>query len=117
MENTRTVKLDGAIIEFRGDTSLAPIALRVFAGMTPTDAQVDALPLPRESRVLRFGVEVMRWYRANTSPHLGQRCVFDPSCSRYAELALRRRGLFMGLVLTLRRVHRCRPGAGGMDIP
>src|SRR5207244_2941909 len=117
MDKTRTINIDGAIIEFRGDESLAPTALRACVGMTPTDAEVDGLALPQESRLLRFCVQFVRWYRANISPRLGQRCVFEPSCSRYAELALRRHGIFGGLLLILRRVHRCRPGAGGMDVP
>jgi hypothetical protein len=117
MENTRTVKIDGALIEFRGDRSLAPIALRVFAGMTPIDAQVDALPLPRESRVLRFCVEVVRWYRTIFHRILAEDVFLTQPALDTRNSPFDARGIFMGLVLTLRRVHRCRPGAGGIDIP
>ena len=117
MERSRTVNVNGVTIELRVDESLAPATLRAFAGTTPTDAEVDALALPWKPRVLHMCIQLLRWYRANISPRMGQRYVFEPSCSRYAELALRRHGLFRGLLLTLSRVHRCRPGAGGIDLP
>ncbi|MFH1260222.1 MAG: membrane protein insertion efficiency factor YidD [Elusimicrobiota bacterium] len=59
----------------------------------------------------------MRWYRRRILPKLGNRCVFEPSCSHYAELALREKGLVKGLKLTAKRLCRCRPGAGGIDLP
>lgn len=117
MDGPRTVSIEGATIELRVDDKLGPAALRAFAGTTPMDAEVDALPLPRDSLVLRICVQMLRWYRAKMSIRMGQRCVFDPSCSRYAELALRRHGYVSGLLLTLGRLHRCRPGSGGVDIP
>jgi putative membrane protein insertion efficiency factor len=117
VEKSRTVNVEGVTIELRVDESLIPSALRAFAGTTSTDAEVDALALPQKPWLLHICVQLLRWYRANISPRIGQRCVFEPSCSRYAELALRRHGLFKGLWLILGRVHRCRPGVGGMDLP
>ncbi len=38
-------------------------------------------------------------------------CRFQPTCSQYAEEAIRTHGWFRGFALGLRRLVRCRPGA------
>jgi hypothetical protein len=46
----------------------------------------------------------------------GYGCKFEPSCSRYAEEALRVHGPIRGSWLALRRVLRCHPWShGGYD--
>jgi putative membrane protein insertion efficiency factor len=58
---------------------------------------------------------LVRGYRRLVSPFLGQRCRFAPSCSAYAEEALRRHGM-RGAWLAVRRVCRCHPfNPGGHD--
>lgn len=55
-------------------------------------------------------------YRKGISPLLGANCRFEPSCSTYAEQALRRFGGFKGGWLALKRVSRCHPwGGSGYD--
>ncbi len=55
-------------------------------------------------------------YRLLISPLLGQRCRFEPSCSRYAEEAIMTHGVFKGSGLALRRIARCHPwNEGGYD--
>ena len=55
-------------------------------------------------------------YRATLSGWLGGQCRFYPSCSRYAEEAIRTHGAVRGSWLATRRVLRCNPfGAGGVD--
>ena len=55
-------------------------------------------------------------YRYGVSPILGRNCRFHPSCSEYAEAALRRHGAWRGSWLALRRVARCHPWhPGGFD--
>ncbi|HEY6548627.1 MAG TPA: membrane protein insertion efficiency factor YidD [Vicinamibacteria bacterium] len=55
-------------------------------------------------------------YRALLSPLLGGFCRFEPSCSRYAEEALRRHGALQGTLFTLKRLSRCHPfRPGGFD--
>jgi putative membrane protein insertion efficiency factor len=58
---------------------------------------------------------LVRGYRRLVSPLLGQRCRFAPSCSAYAEEALRRHGL-RGAALAAGRLCRCHPfNPGGYD--
>lgn len=61
---------------------------------------------------------VVRLYRGVVSPLLpvffgpGPHCRFEPSCSAYAEEALRRHGAWRGGMLSLRRLARCHPWGG-----
>ncbi len=55
-------------------------------------------------------------YRTGISPLIGANCRFQPTCSAYAEEALKRFGAFRGGWLTLKRVCRCHPwGGSGYD--
>jgi hypothetical protein len=56
--------------------------------------------------------------RVTLSGLLGGRCRFYPTCSAYAEEAIRHWGAVRGLGLTLWRVLRCTPlSKGGVDYP
>jgi putative membrane protein insertion efficiency factor len=58
----------------------------------------------------------IRVYRATLAGVLGGQCRFYPSCSRYAEDAIRTRGATVGMALATWRVLRCNPfGKGGVD--
>lgn len=58
----------------------------------------------------------IRVYRASLSGWLGGQCRFHPSCSRYAEEAIRVHGAAKGTFMATRRVLRCNPfGRGGLD--
>lgn len=55
-------------------------------------------------------------YRKLISPVLPQACRYHPSCSQYAQDAVRIHGPFVGPWLALRRLLRCHPWApGGPD--
>ena len=55
-------------------------------------------------------------YRVALSPLLGGHCRFVPSCSVYAEEAIRRHGAWRGAQLALCRLGRCQPfHRGGYD--
>jgi putative membrane protein insertion efficiency factor len=61
-------------------------------------------------------IGMIRLYRATLSGWLGGRCRFYPSCSHYAEDAIRNRGVAKGCAMAMWRVLRCNPfGAGGVD--
>jgi uncharacterized protein len=58
-------------------------------------------------------------YRVTLSGMLGGQCRFHPSCSDYAEQAIRSVGAARGSALAVWRVLRCSPltGGGGIDHP
>ena len=63
---------------------------------------------------------VMIWlvglYRKFISPIKPPCCRFTPTCSAYAIEAFRKRGFFIGLILTVWRLLRCHPfSKGGYD--
>lgn len=65
-------------------------------------------------RMLVIGA--IRLYRMTLSSWVGGQCRFYPSCSRYAEEAIRARGVVVGSALAAWRVLRCNPfGRGGLD--
>lgn len=69
------------------------------------------------SRILTWLLlQALHLYRASFSVLFGPACRFEPTCSRYAELALREFGLAKGSWLAIRRVARCHPmGGSGYD--
>ena len=63
---------------------------------------------------------VMIWlvslYRKFISPIKPACCRFTPTCSAYALEAFKKRGFFVGLILTVWRILRCNPFCkGGYD--
>ena len=111
------IEIEDVVFECRVDASLMPGVRRVFTGTTPWDMEIDGLPIPQRPIWLVLVVKGLRWYRRIIAPRLGHRCVFEPSCSRYSELAFRKYGVLRGVTLTVRRLYRCRPGFGGLDMP
>ena len=58
----------------------------------------------------------IRFYRRFVSPAIGPRCRYYPTCSTYAEEAVRELGAFRGMILAAWRVLRCNPFSnGGLD--
>jgi putative membrane protein insertion efficiency factor len=63
-----------------------------------------------------FLILLIKIYRWAISPLVGPCCRFEPSCSAYAEEALRTHGALRGVGLTVWRLARCHPfGRGGLD--
>lgn len=73
----------------------------------------------RETRpgLLTRGVLLpIRLYRHLLSPAFGARCRYYPSCSAYAEQAVRELGPLRGMILAAWRLLRCNPfSKGGLD--
>lgn len=64
----------------------------------------------------RILIGLVRGYARYISPFTAPRCRFFPSCSEYAEEAIRRHGSARGSWLALRRILRCHPFCpGGYD--
>ena len=83
--------------------------------MSSAGASSDSAERPPSvaARVLLLGIDV---YRVTLGPLLGGHCRFFPSCSQYAEEALRRHGARAGSGLATRRLLRCHPfHRGGFD--
>ena len=71
----------------------------------------------------RLTLGAIGFYRAHGSSvmrQLGAECRFQPTCSRYAELAVQKYGVIRGLAKTGVRVARCNPltsRRGEIDYP
>ena len=58
----------------------------------------------------------LRLYARFVSPALPRRCRYEPTCSAYAEQAVRELGIVRGTLLAGWRLLRCNPwSAGGWD--
>jgi hypothetical protein len=58
----------------------------------------------------------IRFYRYAISPLMAPHCRFYPTCSAYAEEAVRRFGALRGFYLAAHRIARCHPlSEGGID--
>ncbi|MGH7780728.1 MAG: membrane protein insertion efficiency factor YidD [Candidatus Binataceae bacterium] len=67
-----------------------------------------------------MAISIIAIYRVAISPLLvamfGRACRFEPSCSEYAALAIRRHGIVRGGAMAARRLARCHPlGTHGYD--
>ena len=68
-------------------------------------------------KVLALPLRGLVWiYRYAISPLIGANCRYEPTCSAYAEEALKKHGAFKGSWLAVKRIARCHPwGGSGYD--
>jgi len=79
-----------------------------------SDARTSSLRPGNWPRLVGRGLVTL--YRYTLGPLIGPRCRHLPSCSEYADEALRRHGLWAGSWMTLARILRCQPwGTHGLD--
>lgn len=72
--------------------------------------------MPPDNLVSRPVVLLIRVYRYCLSPLMAPSCRHLPTCSAYAEEAIRRHGLLKGGWLVVTRLGRCHPwGSSGYD--
>ncbi|QKZ04880.1 membrane protein insertion efficiency factor YidD [Pseudomonas eucalypticola] len=64
-----------------------------------------------------LSVSAIRAYQRVAPARLRNACRFEPSCSRYAVLAIEKHGAVRGWTMALKRIHRCRVPHGGIDYP
>jgi putative membrane protein insertion efficiency factor len=59
---------------------------------------------------------LLKGYKKIISPYLPSQCLYEPTCSIYAQDAVREHGVFKGIRMTFKRLGRCHPGyEGGYD--
>ena len=59
---------------------------------------------------------LVRFYQLAISPYTPSSCRYEPSCSQYTVEALKKRGVIVGLWLSLKRIFSCHPwGGSGYD--
>lgn len=83
---------------------------------------IDLTRAPADQWTARAELAAIARYRASISPWLargGVRCRFEPSCSHYAEGAIRKDGALIGSLRAGWRILRCGPwtAAGTLDPP
>lgn len=79
---------------------------------SPLRSAADAAGTVMKALLLLF----IGGYRVALRPLLGPACRFAPSCSVYAEEAVRRHGAITGGWMAVRRIGRCHPwNPGGYD--
>jgi putative membrane protein insertion efficiency factor len=59
---------------------------------------------------------IIKFYRKTITHILPSKCIFTPSCSEYALEALKKRNVFIAIILIVWRILRCNPlSKGGYD--
>lgn len=102
--------------DFNVDEKLRPSVERALTGTTELDTKIASLSIPTESKLIKWAVVLLRKYRNIAPKSLRSRCVFEPSCSHYSELAVREHGVLRGVKLTISRLRKCKSGNGGKDL-
>ncbi|MCK6263962.1 membrane protein insertion efficiency factor YidD [Vibrio sp. ZSDE26] len=65
--------------------------------------------------LVNVSLKLIYLYRLIAPRRFRDSCLFEPTCSEYAILALNKYGFFTGWVLALRRIGRCKHPNGGVD--
>ena len=72
------------------------------------DSGKSRLDLKNRTNELEMaGLAALRLYQVVLSSQDGPRCMFHPSCSEYAKLALAEHGIFTGSLMAIDRYLRC----------
>lgn len=79
--------------------------------LQPRDSSRVVAPSPPFSVGAREGVALLVLYRTVFSSRDASSCQFYPSCSHFAEEAIRTRGVISGCLLASDRLQRCHPRA------
>ncbi len=65
----------------------------------------------------RFLIGLVLMYKAFAPLGMRSQCRFEPTCSTYMIMVLRKYGPIIGLIKGICRIIRCRPPNGGIDYP
>ena len=72
-------------------------------------SNTSTMPSTKVGLVAGILILLIELYRYSLSPIFGNGCRFDPSCSHYAQDALRKYGAWRGSIMSIKRVLRCHP--------
>jgi hypothetical protein len=73
-------------------------------------------------KVFRLGmlyllVFIIKIYQIFISPLFPSSCKYFPTCSDYAVCSLKKHGILLGLIYSIKRVIKCNPfSSGGVDL-
>jgi hypothetical protein len=67
--------------------------------------------------ITKVAIFVIQCYQNSKFRHRLPPCLFEPSCSQYATIALKKYGILMGTIKIIKRLLRCKPPKGGIDLP
>ena len=104
-------------IQLDVDEKMRPRAMRRLGIVLEWDQAIDKLPMARLTGLANILARICVLYRRVRPVVVGNRCAFEPSCSRYGEACFRMFGVHKGLVLTIARIRRCNSHSGGLDLP
>ncbi len=65
----------------------------------------------------RAVIWLVHLYQARAKEKTRLKCVFEPSCSEYMILSVEKYGVLRGVFRGVRRLLRCHPPHGGVDLP
>lgn len=67
----------------------------------------------------KFLICILNYYQKNISPFFrnrGVNCKYYPTCSEYTKQAIKKYGVFKGILIGTKRITRCNPfSKGGYD--
>ena len=62
-------------------------------------------------------IRLILFYQKYSPKFIRKCCRYSPCCSDYSILAINKYGIGKGIFLTFRRIIRCIPPLGGIDVP
>ncbi|MCH5171846.1 MAG: membrane protein insertion efficiency factor YidD [Erysipelotrichales bacterium] len=65
----------------------------------------------------RLAIGSILLYKAYAPMSVRDKCRFTPSCSTYMLRSIQKYGLIIGIIKGIRRICRCKPPNGGIDLP
>ena len=64
-----------------------------------------------------FAIGCILMYKAFAPMETRNRCLYQPTCSTYMIIAIKKYGLILGITLGIKRIKSCVPPNGGYDYP
>ena len=64
-----------------------------------------------------FLIGLVLLYKAFAPLSVRQKCRFEPTCSTYMIMAIKKYGVLIGVIKGIKRIMRCKPPNGGVDYP